>query len=85
MTAESLKSFISLPSHGSQCSNNRYANGNKIRNIIFAVFMVLLCCGILGLEVFFFCIKFVELKFGCPKATKKNNKTKKKRDSYADV
>ncbi|KAG4076639.1 hypothetical protein HA402_001926 [Bradysia odoriphaga] len=51
MTAESLKSFISLPSHGSQCSNKRYANGNKIRIAIFAVFMVLFCCAILGLEI----------------------------------
>lgn len=51
MTAESLKSFISLPSHGSQCSNKRYANGNKIRITIFAVFMVLFCCAILGLEI----------------------------------
>ncbi|XP_037043048.1 protein eiger isoform X2 [Bradysia coprophila] len=51
MTAESLKSFISLPSHGSQCSNKRYANGNKMRLTIFAVFMVLFCCAILGLEI----------------------------------
>lgn len=51
MTAESLKSFISLPSHGSQCSNKRYANSNKIRITIFAVFMVLFCCAILGLEI----------------------------------
>lgn len=53
MTAESLKSFISLPSHSSQCSNNRYTNGFKIRIILFAVSIVLFCCAVLGVEVNF--------------------------------